>query len=268
MRETEFEDTFKPIIEPLTTITKNIEMNVDKNKNNISVDEDIKENVKHRRKLQFQSPQAESFKNLSPKPILPTDNHASFRTPTNSFNRSTPFNLSKISDSNRDKTYGPYFDVRTNSTKLGCSNFSINKQHDFIIDNEIFTGTNGLYELIFQKTPRKDHYAEEDLNSYHRILQKTKAHLKNHESTSQVKGNRGYKYKHIIQPLLQHLTHKIGKAYSTYTNNPIDFVYWDNPNELVDRLRLLIASKEAGNNNLQNEINSIVEELRESNIIY
>lgn len=50
--------------------------------------------------------------------------------------------------------------------------------------------------------------------------------------------------------------------------SPIDYMYWDNPNELVDRLRLLIAERSAGNNNHDNEIHAIIEELREANIIY
>ena len=44
--------------------------------------------------------------------------------------------------------------------------------------------------------------------------------------------------------------------------------YWDDPNELVDRLCLLHASKEAGNNNVINEIISIVSELRQAKYIY
>lgn len=46
-----------------------------------------------------------------------------------------------------------------------------------------------------------------------------------------------------------------------------DYIYWDNPNELVDRLKLLIASQSAGNTNHTNEINSIIEELKEAGII-
>lgn len=46
-----------------------------------------------------------------------------------------------------------------------------------------------------------------------------------------------------------------------------DYVYWDNVNELVDRLRLLVASMIAGHTGHNNEIISIVEELKEANII-
>lgn len=45
-------------------------------------------------------------------------------------------------------------------------------------------------------------------------------------------------------------------------------IYWDDPNELVERLYLLHASKKAGNDNVQNEIISIVTELRQAQYIY
>ena len=49
----------------------------------------------------------------------------------------------------------------------------------------------------------------------------------------------------------------------TVTDNAIDYVYWDDPNELVDRLGLIVASRAAGHTGHDNEIASIVEELRE-----
>lgn len=45
------------------------------------------------------------------------------------------------------------------------------------------------------------------------------------------------------------------------------FTYWDDPNELVDRLRLLLASQAAGHTNHTNEIRSILDELKEAHII-
>lgn len=41
------------------------------------------------------------------------------------------------------------------------------------------------------------------------------------------------------------------------------YEYFDDPNELCDRLRLLTSSRSAGNTNHMQEINSIIEELRE-----
>jgi len=50
-------------------------------------------------------------------------------------------------------------------------------------------------------------------------------------------------------------------------NNAIDYVHWDDSNEQVNRLRLLDASHRAGNNAHDNEILSIIEELREAGLI-
>lgn len=51
-----------------------------------------------------------------------------------------------------------------------------------------------------------------------------------------------------------------------YTSN-IAYEYYDDPNEICDRLRLLLMSKQSGNTNHFQEINTILEELREAKII-
>ena len=53
----------------------------------------------------------------------------------------------------------------------------------------------------------------------------------------------------------------VSRGYAT------DYVYWDDPNKLVDRLQLLAASYQAGNKSHMNEIMSILEELREADLI-
>lgn len=56
----------------------------------------------------------------------------------------------------------------------------------------------------------------------------------------------------------------IGSNFIPYNaNNHIIYEYFDDPNELCDRLRLLVSSRMAGNTNHMQEINSIIEELRE-----
>lgn len=46
-----------------------------------------------------------------------------------------------------------------------------------------------------------------------------------------------------------------------------DYRYWDDPNELCGRLRLLIFSKQVGNTELDSEIISTLEELQEAGFI-
>lgn len=52
-------------------------------------------------------------------------------------------------------------------------------------------------------------------------------------------------------------------------NQDVKYIYWDSPSELIHRLCLLISTKQAGNTSPQvdEEIASIEEELREANII-
>lgn len=56
------------------------------------------------------------------------------------------------------------------------------------------------------------------------------------------------------------------RMFIPYTNN-IVYEYYDDPNELCERLQLLISSKSVGNSNHDQEINTILEELRERNVI-
>lgn len=56
------------------------------------------------------------------------------------------------------------------------------------------------------------------------------------------------------------------KNFIPYNEN-IVYEYWDDANELCERLKLLSASKSGGNSNHDQEINSIIEELREIKII-
>ena len=83
--------------------------------------------------------------------------------------------------------------------------------------------------------------------------------------------NRGYKYKYVIASLMS-ITFKKQKKKSinrllhamTLNDNAIDIVHWVDPNELVDRLRLLDASHRA---TTFTTTRSIIEEIREAGFI-
>lgn len=116
--------------------------------------------------------------------------------------------------------------------------------------------------------------SEEDKLVYKDILCNTSVHKRDYNPLNQIKGDKGHKYTKIVKPLfseteLNNKELKQGGFIPTlkkYHKNT-DFVYWDDPNELVDRLKILIASKNAGNTSHDNEIISIIEELKEANII-
>jgi len=86
---------------------------------------------------------------------------------------------------------------------------------------------------------------------------------------SHLRSNRGYKYRYVIASLLKDEP-TIGKGLlraMTLNDNAIDYVHWDDPNELVDCMRLLEASRQADQNAHDNEMLSIIEEFCEAGTI-
>jgi hypothetical protein len=92
----------------------------------------------------------------------------------------------------------------------------------------------------------------------------TNAHKKNYQPNRSLRKNhQSEKFNIYISPLTEGSGFKIARK-----NDLTEYVYWDDPNELVDRLKLLDAEKAAGNNNLDNEIQNILEELQERRYIF
>lgn len=133
---------------------------------------------------------------------------------------------------------------------------------DFTIDDESYTGTRGLFELLFKKDPVN--YDENDLHHYKEILIQTSAHKRQFNQNRQLRGSKSSKYMKIIKPLF---TSSGAGLIKEVNSKSMEYVYWNTPSELVQRLMLLYASKQAGNTSHQNEITSIIEELREAEII-
>ena len=95
----------------------------------------------------------------------------------------------------------------------------------------------------------------------------TNAHHRNYDSTDSVNANRSYKYREFISKLFhtRHLSAR-GLAYKPLLPF-VDVTYWNNPNLLVDRLHLLLASRHAGHTGHDAEILEIEKELRKAGII-
>ena len=58
-----------------------------------------------------------------------------------------------------------------------------------------------------------------------------------------------------------------GGLNSSHEDRFVKHGYFDNCNELVERMRLLVSEKRVQNNSYDSEISSIIEELRESGIV-
>lgn len=176
------------------------------------------------------------------------------------------------------------FGIRTDNKQLMIGNSivsfskidSVDKNNVLLvkIDDKTYNLTPGLKELLLQKKPDLKTITSEDKMIYKNILLQTNAHKRDFNPGGQIRGDKGTKYRDIIKPLFSITSNekkqtKLGgslpklKKYRTQT----DLVYWDDPNELVERLKLLIASRDAGNTNHDNEILSIIEELKEARVI-
>jgi hypothetical protein len=159
-----------------------------------------------------------------------------------------------------DKKYG----IRSDGNRWLLGNSPIAVQGDkIIIKNKAYQGSHGLYELLFLKKPNDQIYNKKDLETYKEMLLATNAHKQQYSQHKPINSNKSNKYNFIIKGLLS----KRGGGGSFVNLNSVRYEYWDDPNELVDRLRLLVASHQAGNTNVNNEIISIIEELREAGII-
>ncbi|EZA56770.1 hypothetical protein X777_03235 [Ooceraea biroi] len=172
-------------------------------------------------------------------------------------------------DKDIDNVYGVY--LSNDEIKFGCKRFDVDHEDHIILDNVRYKGISGLYELVFKRLPDDIVYTDDDLEKYRSMLLVTNAYRRDHSARGQVKSNRGHKYKYIIAPLLStEPKTKSGRGLPramTLNDNAIDYVHWDDPNELVERLRLLNASRQAENNSHDNEMLSIIEELREAGLI-
>lgn len=172
------------------------------------------------------------------------------------------------------------FGVRNERGKLMMGSARVVVKDDFIqVGASKYKVTPGIKELLFKRIPDTSIINSEDLGYYKLMLLETNVHRRDYNPQKPLKSNKGRKYLNIIKPLFK--LRKVSASTDSQTEphtgeglpllkkwkKNVDYVYWDDPNELIDRLKLLIASRDAGNTGLDNEILSIIEELRENGII-
>lgn len=169
------------------------------------------------------------------------------------------------------------FGVRNERGKLMLGSYPISVNDDkLMIVGESYLLTQGLHDLLFKKVPDLKLVTEDDKQSYKTLLLKTNAHRRDFDPNKPIKSNKGMKYLYVIKPLFKLSKQRTvseelfvsgeGLPSMKKVKRDISYVYWDDPNELVERLKLLIASRDAGNTGLNNEIISIIEELREAGL--
>lgn len=170
-----------------------------------------------------------------------------------------------------DTQYGISYDVNTSKWTVGDSEVTLDGK-DLIIKGVRYSGTPGIYELLFKKHPIG--YNPDDLKSYRKILDQTHSLFRNYDPKKQIQGTRSAKY-NLIKSIMKGKS-RFGRS-NSWTGmgggmilkgkSSTEYRYWDNLDELVDRLEKLHASKLTGNSSHSNEILNIEEELREAAVI-
>ena len=177
-----------------------------------------------------------------------------------------------------DLAFGLY--VQNGKFKIGNKEVNI-EDNDIKVDNTIFEGTKGFWELVTSKDPKN--YTEEDLNKYRQLVILTNtAYRGNNPNQNNPKSSGSNKWRYIIKPIWEAIKEQ-EKAEVEYKEfeEPDDpqpgtsgvipgsglKILPSDPNALIDRFDLLFSSKKAGHTGVKNEIVSILDELKRQGVI-
>ena len=128
--------------------------------------------------------------------------------------------------------------------------------NNIIIGNEIFKGTPGLWELIMTKEPII--YEDEDYENYIRLIIKTNAlYRDNNPKSPYPKSSKGPKWE-LLSPIWHNRKEYEGKGVVVIPSDP---------NALLERLDLLVASQKAGHTGVRNELVSICDKLKRQGVL-
>ena len=160
-----------------------------------------------------------------------------------------------------DKTFG----VRKEGKHhyIGNKHVIITKDSDIIIkeSGDKFFGTVGLWGLTTSKDPDKEliDWDKHDIRDYERLMIKTNAlHRDNNPKNPYPKGSKSGKWKMILGPIWENRKEYEGKG---------TVIMLSDPNALLKRFDLLIASQKAGHTGVVNELVSICDELKRQDVL-
>ena len=171
-----------------------------------------------------------------------------------------------------DRTYGIH--VLNKKIYIGNKPIII-RDNNIIVDDIIFEGTPGLWELITSKRPDPNNYTDEDKEKYHQLILQTNTAYSNNNpnNINQPKSNRSYKWINLISPIWKGIKkqrkaeEETEKETEEETEGEGLTILPSDPNALIDRLDLLLASQNAGHSGVRNELVSIFDELKRQGVI-
>ena len=181
--------------------------------------------------------------------------------------------LQAFTKKNIDLTYGIY--AIDGKFKIGDKFITI-EDNDIKVDDIIFEGTKGFWELVTSKNPNPENYTEEDLNKYQRLVILTNTAYQNNDPTqNKPKSSKSKKWGNIIKPIWKAIKEQEEDEdeYQEFeepqpgTNGSGLKILPSDPNALIDRFDLLFSSQKAGHTGVRNEIIAILDELKRQKII-
>ena len=153
-----------------------------------------------------------------------------------------------------DKTFGIY--AKNNKFYIGDKPIVI-KDNNIIVDDEEYEGTPGFWELIMLNNPKE--HTMEDLSNYGRLMVKTNAiHRDNNPNSPYPKSSKSYKWRFLLKDVWYNR--------EKYERSGVIVIPSD-PNALLERLDLLLATQEAGHMGVGNELVSICDELKRQGVL-
>ena len=183
--------------------------------------------------------------------------------------------LQAFTKKNIDLSYGLY--AKDGKFKIGNEFVNI-EDNDIKIDDIIFEGSPGFWELVTSKDPNPENYTEEDLDKYQRLVILTDtAYQGNTPKSNKPKASKSPKWKNIIKPIWEQIKKQKEDEYQEFEDEDEEpqpstsgtglKILPSDPNALIDRFDLLFSSKKAGHTGVRNEIVSILDELKRQGVI-
>ena len=185
--------------------------------------------------------------------------------------------LQAFTKKNIDLAFGIY--AKDGKFKIG-SEFITIEDNDIKVNNIIFEGTTGFWELVTSKNPNPENYTDEDLVKYRQLLILTNTiYQNNNPNVNKPKSNRSPKWNNIIKPIWDQIKkQKEEEDYEEEYEEDEEFtlsptkgtglkILPSDPNALIERFDLLFSSKKAGHTGVRNEIVSILDELKRQGVL-
>ena len=153
-----------------------------------------------------------------------------------------------------DRTFGLY----DKNKKFYIGNkLAIIVDNDLIVGKDEYEGTPGLWELIVSKEP--EDFSNDDYQNYAKLMVKSNAlRAGNNPESRKPKSSKGYKWKNILKGIWENRSKYEGEGVTVIPSDP---------NALLERLDLLLATQAAGHTGVGNELTSICDELKRQGVI-